>query len=251
MVSISCAVALGPAMEIARSPDSRVSAKLITSTVRQTSRASTARRTRNAAWRSLLCRRRSVARLPARRRQFEPVEGECRRDDATAQRPAAQADAQTASHVAAQAAADARPHSTAGPSRHRASRANAQQQRCAGLPDPKFGGIHAVPVAAFAVAQQEQDRGAGAARSIRRRIAPGLAIVPALGMRPSASSAAITASAGAEASRRSINRDPSAPCRRCRGSAQTPRTRRRASDARAATAARRSGNPDSRARRRS
>ena len=43
---MSCAVALGPAMEIARSPDSRVSAKLITSTVRQTSRASTARRNR-------------------------------------------------------------------------------------------------------------------------------------------------------------------------------------------------------------
>ena len=45
-VSMSCAVALGPAMEMARSPDSRVSAKLMTSTVRQTSRASTARRSR-------------------------------------------------------------------------------------------------------------------------------------------------------------------------------------------------------------
>src|ERR1700692_879321 len=47
MIAISAAVALGPAMDTARSPESRVKVKLMTRTVRQTKAASNILRTRN------------------------------------------------------------------------------------------------------------------------------------------------------------------------------------------------------------
>jgi len=58
-----------------------------------------------------------------------------------------------------------------------------QTHRGACLADPQFRGIHPVPVAALAGAQQEQDGGTGAPFPVRLDIAPGFPVVPALGVR--------------------------------------------------------------------
>jgi hypothetical protein len=42
----------------------------------------------------------------------------------------------------------------------------AQLERGAGLPDPELGGVDAVPVAGFALGEEEEDRRAGAAGAV-------------------------------------------------------------------------------------
>lgn len=59
----------------------------------------------------------------------------------------------------------------------------AEFERGAGLPDPEFGGVDAVPVAGFALGEEEEDGGAGAAGAVGRGVAPGFAEVAALGVR--------------------------------------------------------------------
>lgn len=59
----------------------------------------------------------------------------------------------------------------------------AELERAAGLPEPELGGVDPVPVARFAGGQQEENGGAGAAGAVGRGVAPGLAVVTALGVR--------------------------------------------------------------------
>ena len=239
----------GPAMEIARSPDSRVSAKLITSTVRQTSRRAPPGAPENAAWRSLLC-----ANDQSQGSQPGGASSNPSNENAGAtmqlhsvQRPRLSADCQRCrGHKLLQLFAAPR----AGPSRHSASAPIAQQQWRTRLPEPQLGRIDAVPVAALALAQQEQDRGAGAARPI------------------SAAHRAKSRGSGRLRDAASVPapRSPPPPKPRHRADRSTGSFGDRVGDAGvlrerlipggklrmrlAATAARRSGNPDSPARRR-
>ncbi len=59
----------------------------------------------------------------------------------------------------------------------------AQLERGAGLPDPELGGVDAVPVAGFALGEEEEDRRAGAAGAVGRGVAPGFAEMAALRVR--------------------------------------------------------------------
>ena len=58
----------------------------------------------------------------------------------------------------------------------------AEFERGAGVPEPELGGVDPVPVARFAFGQEEENRGAGAAGAVGGQVAPGLAVVAALGV---------------------------------------------------------------------
>ena len=124
-----------------------------------------------------------LVRLPARRRQFKAGKGERGSHDATAQGPLPQAVRRLPMRcrdnllqMLALSQCRAEPVLCRG--------ANAQQQRRARLPDPQLRCIDTMPVTALAIAQQEQDRRAGAADPSAGPVAPRLAVMTALGMRP-------------------------------------------------------------------
>ena len=152
MISISAAVAFGPAIEMARSPDKRVSTKLTTSTVRHTSAArhSLRKKTQHGAAYCAKKISRKVP-IPAGRAQSPRRKTRGRRCNCTVS--IGRGCAPTASDPAEQPAATARLP------RMPAKRHASAPTRSKGAPACQIHSsarVHTMPVATFALTQQEQ-----------------------------------------------------------------------------------------------